>query len=914
VRDSMVGSMWHRIASRLLCGLAVLWIAGLSGNLCAQEPELIVEIEKREIYEGESVRYIVTVNHVDNPTAPALSGLDDFQVVNLGEQSLNSQRITIINGQRTEIIRRGMQYNYRLTPKQAGVFTIPAPTAEVGSDTLTGRAVTLRVVAPEIQDTVILKLEVDRESVYPMQPFELSLTIVVKELPDELKDKDPLSVQPAPPALLFPCLTDDEIFDGIKPAKSWREILEPLVSRNASGVQINNVGSQSVFSLFDRQATGFHPTPKRTMRKNEDGEDVGYWEYQFRRKMIPEKFGEYQFGPATLKGTYAAGIENGRLTGREIYAVAKSLSVTVKDVPRDGRPASYIGAVGSFEVSSALAPAAASVGDPMTLTVTVAGQGSLADARPPELSSLAGISDAFRMYEATEETQANSRRFTYSLRPLSTSVTEFPAIPISFFDVDAEKYVTRMTEPIAVSIREAETLSGADIVSSPGEVASAQGEIEVSEGGLFANDSTLSSLRNERIEPSRWLTAWGGMIAAWLAGSMGLKRVRRIREDPALQRRRSATARVNAALTDATALLASGRQSETCDAIRKAVAGLIADYANVSEAGLTPRDAAGQLATLGIDESLRDRTVKLLNDCDAARYGAAAEDLSRLNTEAASVVDQLAAELQKLSASIRKSTGTVGPASLILFCIFVSGCGAAPDLETSKKFQDAEEAFVSASTSDDFARAARQYEQIGGAGFLSSTLLYNQGNAWVRAGETGRAIASYRQAQRYRPRDPYLEANLRNALTASGSSSDVLPETGVAGFIFFWQDWVSYREKFVVTTVLLAATVILSLLGQLLRARAWLRRCSFTAGVFVAIFATSTAWDWHRFDGTMHGVVAAESAIARKGNAESYDTAFKEPLGQGTEFVVEEDRNGWLRVDVGEAGTGWLSERDVVVY
>ena len=264
--------MSNRTYIRLLStGACALLIAGLSGELCAQEPELIVEIEKREIYEGESVRYSVTVNHVDSPAAPVLSGLDDFQVVNLGEQSLNSQRITIINGQRTEIIRRGMQYNYSLTPKQSGVFTIPAPTAKVGSDTLTGRALTLRVVAPEMQDAVILKLKVDRESVYPMQAFELTLTILVKELPGELKDKDPLSVQPTPPVLLFPCLTDDEIFDGIKPAKSWREILEPLVSRNASGVQINNVGSQSVFSLFDRQATGFHPTPKRTTKKNEDG-------------------------------------------------------------------------------------------------------------------------------------------------------------------------------------------------------------------------------------------------------------------------------------------------------------------------------------------------------------------------------------------------------------------------------------------------------------------------------------------------------------------------------------------------------------------------------------------------------------------------------------------------------------------
>lgn len=891
----------------------LLWGA-LASRACAQEPELIVEIERREIYEGESVRYSVTVNHVENPTAPVLSGMDDFQVVNLGEQSLNSQQITIINGRRTEIIRRGMQYNYRLTPKRSGRFTIPAPTAKVGNAEITGQPVTLRVVAPEVQDSVILTLAVDRQSVYPMQRFELALTIAVKELPGEHNGRDPLSVQPTPPTLLLPCLTDDEVFEGIGVAKSWREVLKPLVSRQGNGVQINNVGAQSVFSLFDRQATGFHPTPRQTTRKDNNGKDIRYWEYEFRRTMVPQKIGNYQFGPATLKGTFADGFQNGRLAGREIYAVAKSLSVNVKDVPIKGRPESYIGAVGNFDVSMALAPTAASVGDPMTLTVTLTGQGTLADARPPKLSSLSEITDSFRMYEATEETTASSRRFTYSLRPLSTSVSEFPSVSVSFFDVESEKYVTRMTEPIAVSIREAETLSGSDIVSSPADTAAPSDEVVASEGGLFANDSSLSSVRDESIRLDRWGIAWGGMIVAWLVATLGINRVRRIREDPALQRRRSATTRVNTALSDAGALLNSGSRSETCDAIRKAVAGLIADFANVSEAGLTPRDAAEQLASLGIDGSLFDETVSLLNDCDAARYGAAAEDLSRLHAKAVDIVDRLVVDLRKLPGAKTSKFGVVATASLLACSIMLGGCGKAPDLEISKKFQEAEQAFANAANAVDFSRAARLNEQIGSAGFVSSAALYNQGNAWMRAGETGRAIAAYRQAQRYRPRDPYLEANLRNALVASGSSADVLPETGIAGFVFFWQNWISYREKFVVTTVLLAATLLLSLIGQLMRRPFVLRRCGIVAGLAAVIFAVSAIWDWQRFDGTVHGVVAAESAIARKGNAESYDTAFKEPLGRGAEFVVEERRQGWIRARVGDAGSGWLSERDVIVY
>ena len=137
----------------------------LACDAAAQEPELIVEIEKREIYEGESVLYRVTLNHVENPTAPVLDGFDDFQVTPLGEQSLDSRQITIINGRRTETVRRGRQYNYRLTPLRSGTLTIPAPTATVDGEVLTGREITLQVRPPDEQDSVILEFcRTDRRS------------------------------------------------------------------------------------------------------------------------------------------------------------------------------------------------------------------------------------------------------------------------------------------------------------------------------------------------------------------------------------------------------------------------------------------------------------------------------------------------------------------------------------------------------------------------------------------------------------------------------------------------------------------------------------------------------------------------------------------------------------------------------
>jgi len=875
----------------------------MASEAIAQRPELIVEIEKQEIYEGESILYRVTLNHVENPIAPNLDGFDDFFITSLGEQSLNSRQVTIINGQRSETIRHGRQYNYRLTPSKSGTLAIPAPTATIDGKVLTGREITLTVIPPDEQDAVIVEFCADRTSVYPMQPFELSLTIAVKDMPGEIKDRDPLTVQPKPPALDVAWLDDDRLPDGIESEQSWRETLEPLVSRQGNGFQINNIGNSSVFSLFRDDATGFHPKPTRTTRNDANGQDVGYWEYQFSRRLIPRRLGMYQFPTVTLKGTFANGIENGQLVGRRIYALAPGLDITVKDVPLEGRPESYIGAVGTFSIKAELAPTTARVGDPMTLTVAVSGQGTLDDARPPALDGLPGITNAFRTYDATEESGPDSRRFTYSLRPLSADVTEFPAIPVSYFDVEAEEYVTATTDPIPMTIREAETLSDSEIVSAPVEKVGTSSSLEASEGGLFANDSNLKSLRNDAVHPSHWVAAWGAMVLFWAVASLSIRHYKRICEDPALLRRRSAAGRARATLSEATI--------ESCDLLRRAVTRLIADYANVPEAGLTPKDATDHLEILGIDEALLSRTQAFLNDCDAAQYGAV-PDVSRMRTEANELVEQLIAELRNANQRSQRSNKLT--TATLIFASLMTGCSERPDLETSRKFQEVESAFTQAKTPGEFARVAREYEQIGHADFKSGTLLYNTGNAWLRAGEHGRAIAAYRQALQYRPRDPYLAANLQTALAETGRDTAAIDDTGLKGYLFFWQNWLSYSEKFTLTTLLLAVTVIASLLSQLIRQRSLCRRIALGTSVLTLLSATSTALDWQNFDQTRRGVVIADVVTARKGNSVNYEPAFTSALKEGVEFVVIDRRADWLQIQINDADPAWIPSRAARVY
>src|SRR2546425_171753 len=82
-----------------------------------------------------------------------------------------------------------------------------------------------------------------------------------------------------------------------------------------------------------------------------------------------------------------------------------------------------------------------------------------------------------------------------------------------------------------------------------------------------------------------------------------------------------------------------------------------------------------------------------------------------------------------------------------------------------RNFIRALELFDKAKSSDEFRAAAKELEALLVDGYQNGAVYYNIGNAYMRAGDVGQAIAAYRKAKPFRPRDPYLDANLRQALS-----------------------------------------------------------------------------------------------------------------------------------------------------
>lgn len=242
--------------------------------------------------------------------------------------------------------------------------------------------------------------------------------------------------------------------------------------------------------------------------------------------------------------------------------------------------------------------------------------------------------------------------------------------------------------------------------------------------------------------------------------------------------------------------------------------------------------------------------------------------------------------------------------------LLLAGCGRGVEPEVLQRFQEAQQAFDRAENGDDFLVAAGLYQQILDRGFVSGAVFYNQGNALLRAGRRGEAIAAYRQAKRYRPRDPYLDANLQYAL---GNRPAASQRRAVLDTLIFWQDWLGYPAVFRLMAAFAAGTFAIGVAWLAFRRRAlgWL---AAAGAVLTLVAAFSAAYDWYRYEAITYGVVTASETVARKGNGESYEPAFTESLREGFEFRLVDRRGDWLMIRSPGGQEGWIEAQDAVVY
>ncbi len=208
-----------------------------------------------------------------------------------------------------------------------------------------------------------------------------------------------------------------------------------------------------------------------------------------------------------------------------------------------------------------------------------------------------------------------------------------------------------------------------------------------------------------------------------------------------------------------------------------------------------------------------------------------------------------------------------------------------------------------------FCEAAALFEQLVDAGVQNGRLYYNLGNARLRCGQTGLAIAAYRRAERFIPNDARLKENLRYARSLSPYDIRESGERTLVRTILFWHYDTSLRQRF------LAGLVAYVLFWSCTIGRTWWRRREwrYPIGVLLLTWVTLSVsvWsDWRSAASPGEGVIVANDVVVRKGNGTGYEPQFEQTLSEGIEFDILEQRNDWLHIRLADGKGGWIRTRD----
>ncbi len=121
------------------------------------------------------------------------------------------------------------------------------------------------------------------------------------------------------------------------------------------------------------------------------------------------------------------------------------LTIHVHDLPTDGRPADFSGAIGQFKAAGNAAPLSVEVGDPVYLSFDVTGQGNFDSVRCPALTT----DPSWKTYVPTSKIEytdpshtQGSKTFREAIIPKTNGTLALPAATFSYFDPSTKKYST----------------------------------------------------------------------------------------------------------------------------------------------------------------------------------------------------------------------------------------------------------------------------------------------------------------------------------------------------------------------------------------------------------------------------------------------------------------------------------------
>jgi hypothetical protein len=306
------------------------------------------------------------------------------------------------------------------------------------------------------------------------------------------------------------------------------------------------------------------------------------WEknlFRFRYRIVPRR---------------AATLTVPRVSARlgERMGSSDPVRLAVREVPRAGRPAGFLGGVGRFDVEAAVTPESVWTGASLDYRVTITGPGARGVTAAPGLERLASLPLGLRVERLPDVTMADppAHTFVFRLRPTRAGDATLPPVAVAGFDPITGQFPTKVTTGVRLRVSDVAPFDAARLDYGP-------------------RSTTSSSATRVEGQLTAIVAAFLALIAA---GAVVVVVGRRHRTGRAARRVLRGAAR---------RLGRSSNEVERGRAITEGLAAFLRLTTGRPPGALTPAEAGDGVARATGNDDLALRARQMIARCDRARFG-----------------------------------------------------------------------------------------------------------------------------------------------------------------------------------------------------------------------------------------------------------------------------------------------------
>ena len=428
--------------------IVAIFVLSMSMISEAENVRLEASLERERVSIGNPVYLYLTIYGVRDTGRLDLPSRDGLQVKYVGA----STSISIVNGVSSESVT----HTYLVLALKKGEFRIGPFIVNYGGLEYKADAVTL------------IASDTPQSSASPPPKAPAQATIrpssgQVQGAPGEIFDRDKIFLTMDIGKMLV--YINEEVPLNIK-------------------LYVDNLGLRDIeYPVYSHEgfSTGERSEPER---RREISGGRRYETLIFKQKLFGIKEGDYILGPAKIGGKVLVRKNpsgRGNIFNDDFFSsrfgyqafpievVSDPIHVTILPFPEKGKPANFQGTVGNFNFDAYPVFSRVKVGDPVTLRMTISGEGNLDTVTAPSVE----LPDTFKTYEPQVTINDGKKIYEQVIIPKSADAKEIPAVSFSFFNPSSKKYETINRGPFPLEVsKDPESEIGARMfsISSDGDM------------------------------------------------------------------------------------------------------------------------------------------------------------------------------------------------------------------------------------------------------------------------------------------------------------------------------------------------------------------------------------------------------------------------------------------------------------